>query len=104
MGISSGVVETENLSGVTAHYNGTVGTTPVNIPSVAGGVIQSILIDNTNTDSTKALEVSFDGGTNYKTIGSGSSLSFTLKGDLTQVSLRGAVAACDYEILLNTES
>lgn len=104
MGISSGVVETENLDGSTSHFNGTVGTTPINIPASAGGVIQSILIDNVNTDNTKDLEVSFDGGTNYKTIGSGSAFSYTIKGNLTQVSLRGAVADCDYEILLNRES
>jgi hypothetical protein len=103
-GISGGTIETVNTKGLTSHFNGTVGTTAVDIPSSAGGIIQSVLIDNINTDSTKSLEVSFDGGTTYKTITSASTLSYTIKGGLTQIKLRGAVASCDYEILMNRES
>jgi len=104
MSLSGGVTETVNTDGSTDHYNGTVGTTAVDIPSSAGNIIQSILIDNTNTASTKTLLVSFDGGTTYKTIGVGATFSWTVKGNLRQVKIKGGAASTSYEILLNREN
>jgi len=101
MGFSGGTVETQNTSGVTSHENGTVGTSAIDIPSSAGNVIQAILIDN--TDNSKDLLVSFDGGTNYKTITPESILSWLLKGNQTQVKLKASGATTSFEILLNLE-
>lgn len=101
--IGNATTETVNTEGSTDHYNDTVGTTAIDLPSVASTVIQSILIDNTNTAATKILYISFDGGTNYKAIDVGAAFAWTVKGNLTQIKLKGAVAGCDYEVLLNRE-
>jgi len=103
MSLSGGVTETVNTDGSTDHYNGTVGTTAIDLPGSAGTIIQSILIDNINSASNKSLFISFDGGTTFKTITVGSTFSWTVKGNLKQVKLKGSVAGCDYEALINRE-
>lgn len=89
------------LTGTTDHFNGTVGTSPASVPSSAGDPISSLIISNVNTDPTKILYVSFDAGTTFKRIVMGDALGADLKGSLTQLQIKGAVAACDYEILMN---
>ena len=79
------------------------GNVCLHIPSVAGNVIQSILIDNTNTATNKNLFISFDGGTTFKKLSVGATFSWTIKGNLTQIQIKGAVADCAYEIILNRE-
>ena len=98
--------EVEDLTGTTDHFNGTVGTSAVNIPSIAGGVITEILIENLPSNSAnKKLLISFDGGTNFKTLGGpGTSFIWSPKGYLTQIKLKSNLASTDYEIVLNREA
>lgn len=103
MGITQGVVETEDLRGSTDHYNGTVGTTPVSIPSSPGNAIQSVLIDNVSISANKKLLVSFDSGTTWKTIPRKAVLQGTIKGAPKQIQVKGSVAGVEYEIILNRE-
>ena len=98
--------ETEDISGNTLHDNGTVGATPVLVPSSPSGVITEILIENLPTNSaTKKLLISFDGGTKYKTLGGpGTSYIWSPKGGLQQVYIKGNVSNVAYEAVINTET
>lgn len=93
--------ETQDIGGDTLHFNGNVGTSPVAIPSVAGLRIQEIIVDNRNIAPNKDLLISFDGGTNFKTIGGGEALRWLVYGGLTQILLKGSDATTPYEILMN---
>lgn len=55
-----------------------------------------------NADFEHDLEVSFDGGANYITIGSGGDLKQNLQ--LTSLDLRGNVAGTDYEVTAGLSS
>ena len=98
-----GQFETRNRDGETVAFSGTVGTTAVSVPAVAGNAIQSVLIDNNNTDPSKDLLVSFDGGTTFKTYQANSTAGQIVKGNITQLEVKGAVAGVTYEFLLNIE-
>lgn len=102
-GLSGGSVEIQNTDGSTDHFNGSVGTTAIDIPSSPGGIIQSVLIDNTNNSNAKTVLVSFDSGTNYKTISAGGVLSWITKGNMTQIKIKGGAASTNYEIIMNRE-
>ena len=95
--------ESRDYLGSTDHFNGTVGTTPVSVPSVAGNIIQSVLISNTNNAFSKTILVSFDAGTNFFTIPRRGSLAAKVKGALTQIQIKGGAAGTDYEILMHRE-
>lgn len=105
MGLSQGSIETVDAIGSTTHFNGSVNTSAIAIPTVAGNVIAEVLVENAFTNSsTKNLLVSFDGGTTFKTLASGSSLVWSPKGDIRQIYIKGSVGGVDYEILMNRES
>jgi hypothetical protein len=89
-------------TGDTIHLNGSVGASNTPIPAVAGGVITQVLIECVvDQASTNKLYISFDGGTLFKTLAQGSSMTWTPRGGLTQLVIKGNVAAVDYEILMN---
>lgn len=97
--------ETKDLQGTTGHFNGTVGTSAIDVPAVAGNPISEVLIKNptSNTPITKVLKVSFDGGVTYLSLSVGEFIIWPVKGELTQFKIQGSVAGVEYEILLNRE-
>lgn len=104
MGFSQGTVETQDLQGTTDHFNGTVGTSPVSIPTVGTTYIQEVLIDcPASNQPSKNLLVSFDAGATFKTLVPGANLAWTLKGNRTQIQIKGSSASVAYEIILNRE-
>lgn len=89
------------LIGDTIVNTGTVGVAFTDVPSVAGGVITSFLLESPPDNDTKELMISLDGGTTFKTLKSGSNFVWTPRGGLTQVKLKGSAAGTEYEIVFN---
>ena len=104
MGVSSGRIEIRDLEGSTTHEVGTVGTTPVDLPSSADKAISELLINTQAIDSaTKTLQISFDGGTNYFTLKRNTLVGWSVKGRLQQIKVKGSAASTNYDILINFE-
>jgi len=94
--------ESIDLNGSTDHFNGTVGTTPIDVPSVAGGIISELIIKCKT--ASQLLSISFDGGANYWEVGVlGSALAWTPKGNLTQIKIMADTSTTEYEIIMNRE-
>lgn len=97
--------EQADVLGTTGHYNGSVGTTAVAIPSVAGNKITEVLVQSPQSNSSsKELYVSFDGGTTFFTLYRGGALFWKIKGTVTQVYVKGNISTVDYEILMNRDN
>lgn len=79
-------------AGKPMHYNGTANTSPVDVN--LGATTRHVLIQN--LDNTNVLQVSFDGGTNYYTVQTLSTLE--LDAEVTGVRVLAA-AAVNFEIL-----
>ena len=89
--------------GSTSPYTGSVGTTPILVPSVAGDPISLLLVRCKNqTPNTKILQWSVDGVT-YHDLAPGEYVGWPPKGNLTQIYLKGTVASVEYEVILNRE-
>lgn len=97
--------EVTDTKGSTGHYNGSVGTTTVAIPTVADKVISSCWIENDidNTPTTKKLSFSFDGGTTFTELKLGESMIWSPKGDKKQIHVKGNVAGVSYKVIINYE-
>lgn len=85
------------------HLNGKVGTHAEKVWDQGDEEVYSIFIDNTHGANT--LYVSFDGGTHFKAIGSGSNLTIEGWGHLplwfdNGMKLKGSGADTTYEILI----
>lgn len=91
-----------NTGGSSAHYNGSVGTTSVSVPSTAGASITSFLIENTH--NSQNLLFSLDGGSTFKTVLPGDAYVVSPRGDLTQITLQGSAAGTTYEIIMNRKA
>ena len=89
--------------GSTTTFNGTVGTSVVNIPSSAGAIIYEALIRcPSQTPQSNILYACFDGsGTNFHELKPGESVACSIRGGQTQVKIKGNVAAVKYEVTLN---
>lgn len=97
--------ETQDLDGGTTHYNGTVGTSAIAIPTVAGNIISEVVIKCPfQTPTTKKLLVSFDGGTTFFTLDPGEFIGWSVKGSRRQIHIKGGVAGVSYDVLLNREA
>ena len=97
--------ETVDNQGTTSQQSGTGGTTPINIPSVAGTPISEFLIqcpeNNQNIDGR--LLVSIDGA-NFLTLHPSGHWAWTPKGkSVKQLTIKGNQAGVDYEIVYNRE-
>ncbi len=93
--------ESQDIEGSSDHFNGTVGTTAVPIPTVAGDPIHEFLIESREGNSAKKLFVSFDGGTLFKTVDGGGNMSWAPKGRVTQIHIKASAANHNYEIIMN---
>jgi|WetSurMetagenome_2_1015567.scaffolds.fasta_scaffold199831_2 hypothetical protein len=96
--------ETEDLQGTTTQYTGTVGTSAISIPTVAGtGIAECLIRCPTQSPNTRRLSYSFDGGTTFSILSPGEYIGWSLKGSPTQIKIKGNVASVDYEVILNRE-
>jgi hypothetical protein len=91
--------------GSTKHYNGTVGTTAIAIPTVAAQEISEFYLENpiNNTPVTKTLSYSCDGGVTYTDLNVSGSMIWTPKGKIKQLYIKGNVAAVSYKLVMNFE-
>jgi hypothetical protein len=98
------VTNTGSAAGSTDHFNSTVGTTPVNVPSIDGQNIVDVLVEvPEGQTATNILYVSFDGGTNFKTMSTSASMNWSPRGGLKHLVIKGNTAGVEYEIILNRE-
>lgn len=97
--------EITDTKGSTSHYNGSVGTTAIAIPTVADKIISSCWIENDsdNTPVTKKLYFSFDGGSDFTDLKLGESITWSPKGDRKQIHVKGNVSSVSYKIIINYE-
>lgn len=85
----------------TLQINGSVDTTPAQVPAVAGNDLVSILVKcKTTQTNTNVLYFSFD-GTNYNELQVGEWISWDMGAGIKQIYLKGSVASVDYEFIYN---
>jgi hypothetical protein len=102
MSITGGAVETKDLDGTTIHFNSTVGTSPVNVPSSDGNAIDEVLVRCSNDQTkTNRLSVALDAGATYLVLSPGEFVAWSIKGSLKHISIKGNVAGVAYEIVMN---
>lgn len=82
-----------SLSATARHFNGTATTAPATIDMGTGVV--SLIIDN--LDVTNNLLISFDGGTLFKTLGVGKTLSMEIS--TTKLVVKSSALTVAYEVL-----
>jgi len=69
---------------------------------VAGNDITLALISNLETKKDFDLQYSFDGGTTFSTLKSGSFIGWPPKGDVTQIKIKRAGSVdVDFDIIIN---
>jgi hypothetical protein len=89
--------------GLSAQFVGTVGTASTAVPSSAGDPIATVFIRcPSQTPVTRRLLYSFDNVT-FQVLSPGEFIAWSLKGNKTQVYIKGNVATVDYEVLVNRE-
>lgn len=95
--ISDGILDVTNDG-----YTGTVSTSYTAVPSSAGGAIYDfIVICKIDQVRTNRLIVSLDGGTtDYATLAPGGHYAGCLRGESTQIHIKGNVSSVGYEITL----
>jgi len=102
-GLSGGTTEVQDLDGTSDVFSGTVGTSNTNLPATPGGIISEFNIENLESNSqNEILFVSFN-GTDFKALQRGDSWTWTPKGNLTQIIIKGSTSTVDYEAVLNRE-
>ena len=95
-----GQFETEDNAGSTQVFTGTATTTPSNVPAVAGNAISGVGIVARRGN----LEVSFDGGLTFWPFEqTRESLTWDVKGRITQLVVRTSSGSVDYRIIINFE-
>ena len=101
MGFSS----TPNSGATTKMYSGTVTTTPINLPSVAGNNIIEAFVKNPSTNVGAAILLySYDGGNTYHELTRTSWDSWDIKGDVAQIQIKAFAGTINYEVKLNIEA
>jgi len=102
--------EIADVLGNTTIFSGTVGTTPVDVPTVAGGIIQSFSIFSPQTNTLASLlQFSIDGGTIYEpgyVNNSGETVKLKTSpggGATTQIKVKANQAGVDFIIKMNRE-
>ena len=97
--------ESKDLAGSTSQYASTVGTSQIPLPPAAGAIIAYAFFRcaSDNSPITKRLLYSLDGGVTFGTLSPGEYVGWPVRGGLTQVIIKGNVAAVAYEVILNHE-
>jgi hypothetical protein len=97
--------ESRDNIGTTSQFTSTVGTSPVSIPSVAGGRISEVFIHNpASNPKNSILYFSMDGGTTFTSLPWNSTFGWTPKGSVTQIQIKADAAGRNYEIVMNREA
>jgi hypothetical protein len=97
--------EVRDTDGSTTHETGTVGTTPIQLPSSPGLTISEVLINTQSiTSQANKLLVSFDGGTTFMTFKRNTIVGWSVKSKPTQIDIKGNNAGVEYDILINFET
>lgn len=96
---ATGNTEVSDNRGSTVVYSGSATTTPAGVPSVAGAAISQALIEPSGND----FQVSFDGGTTYKSVKRNAVLTWDIKGSPTQLFVKTTSGTSAYEIMINFE-
>jgi hypothetical protein len=85
----------------TLQFEGSVGTTPIDLPGVAGGEITQVIFScRVQAPSSRRLLFSVDGGSTFFTLSPGSMVGWEPK-DIEQVQIKGNVAGVLYDVLIN---
>jgi hypothetical protein len=97
--------ENADKKGSSDPFSGNATTSWVDVPASPGNLIQEFtVINDSRNDLLEYLEISIDGGSTVldKIYPSGH-LSHLVKGDITEISLRGQSASVAYRVILNRE-
>jgi hypothetical protein len=98
-------METQDLSGSTSHFSGTIGTTSTTIPAVANKVISEVFFKCDNqTPIAKQCLISFDAGVSWLSIGIGEAIAWSVKGRIKQIRVKASTAGVTYQGLINYEA
>lgn len=99
MAFAESEFEIKDNQGSSVPFNGTATTTPQNIPAVAGNVISGFVlsVDGQN------VEVSTDGGSNYYAVPRNGSISWDVKGEITQIQVRTSSGSTGFSGIVNLE-
>ncbi len=100
--LEEGFEQRDNV-GSTKHFNGSVNSV-ISIPSFSDKVISEVMIQNISIPANRILQVSFDGGSNFISVGRNSHIAWTPKGYQTQIKIKSPTGSLvSYEILINFE-
>lgn len=90
--------------GSTKCYSGTVGTSPVAIPAVAGFDIAEVKVECIKQSPvTRVLSVSYDNQDTWEDLPVGIVVSTLIRGGIKQVYLKGSSSGVQYKIVLQIE-
>ena len=90
--------------GQTTLARGSVGTTAILVPAVAGDRIVSFSARSaTDNNAARRMEVSIDGGANFWVLRPGEDVGGDLAGNITQIWIRAQANTLIYEVAVTTE-
>ncbi len=99
--------EQTDKAGTTQHFNGTAGTTAVNLPNIPGNVISEFFLRvprQSGFGANDYVEISLDNGAAYTRFYRGDGIGFSVKGDITQLKVRSSKnSGAEYQLILNFE-
>jgi hypothetical protein len=97
--------ETQDLEGTTTHFNGSLTTSSVAVPSSATTTISELLFKCPyQTPTTRNCQISFDGGATFFTIDVGEFIAWSPKGKIKQVYVKSGTAGTTYIMVINRET
>jgi hypothetical protein len=96
--------ETQDITGSTLNYSGTVGVSAINIPTSANKVISEVLFKCPyQTPLTIRCQISFD-GTTYFDLMPGEFIGWSTKGFMKQFKVKANQAGVSYQAIVNYEN
>jgi hypothetical protein len=84
---------------------GTVGTTPINIPTVASTDLIEVYLElpQDSVPASKRLLYSINGGVTFFSLEPGESVEKTLRGGIKQIQIKGNTASVEYNAVIEKE-
>ena len=96
--------EVTDAKGSSISFVSTIGTIAANLPTVSGNRINTIFVRCKNqTPNTVKLFYSIDAGTTFLELLPGEAIMWPLRGNITQIQVKGSIAGVGYEVLLNLD-